>query len=241
MPWPVRAPYVGNAERGELSSPGLSGATIDVDDDAQWVGMEAALGVKLSRELRCRIENLILSERLQYQNPRIPTADVTKAIRTLYREPLPTDRLKRRLAKSRLDAASRLALIHLETNDWSPSVRNISQFAKGRLPDPKLGKRPTDRSQRDLIEILAKVFEVATGTELSKTGFSRTVDARTIPTVVEGKVQDVRYPAGAEYGPFLDFIWEVLRFVPEAPPLPGWRLAELVKADREKVRNKNGT
>lgn len=241
MPWPVRVPYVGNAERGELSSPGLSGATIDVDDDAQWVGMEAALGVKLSRELRCRIENLILSARLQYQNPRIPASDVINAVKTLYREPLPTDRLKRRHAKTQLDPASRLALIRLAAIYWTPNVRNISQFAKSRVPDPKRGKRPTDRPFRDLIEVLAKIFEVATGTKLSKTGFRRTAYARTIPTVVGGVVQDIDYPEGAAYGPLLDLIREVLRFVPEALPLPGWRLEELVKADRAKVRNKNGT
>jgi hypothetical protein len=226
-PWPVRAPLVGNAKLGQQSSAGLVGPTIDVDDDAQWTGMEAALemdpalGEKLGRELRGLVEHLIMSARLEYQQTPVSAADVIRAIKMFYREPLPTNSCERRLEKSCLDAASRLALIHLEINEWSPHDTNISQFANARLPKAKRGRRSRNEVLRRLIVGLEKVFEAATGHKLSATGSSRTVAPRT--------VRGVRYEEGADIGPFPDFVEAVLRFVPEAPPLPRSRLATLVK------------
>jgi hypothetical protein len=216
LAWPVRVPHVGNAEFGQLSSPGFSGAAIDIHDHARWARMEAALGSRIDRNTRERIERLIVFVRLDYQNRSVPAADVIKSIKTMHRDRTAT-------ADS---PALRLACIHLETNKRSRRYKNITKYAKARLPRPKHGRHPEDLPLRRLIPSLVTVFEDVTGRQLSKSGFNTAVEPRTI----NGK----DYPAGAEYGPFLDFVREALQFVPEARRPggrlpPDWRLARLIR------------
>jgi hypothetical protein len=211
-PWPVRAPLVGNAELGLPSSAGLVGYTLGIDDDAQWAGMETALGgTRIDRSNRVRLEQLIALVRLDYENRPVPAANVIKGIKTLHRDRTPTSD----------SPALRLARIQLETNKRSPNHKNIVQYAKSRLPPPKRGRHPDDLPLRRLIPSLVEVFEDVTGRQLSKTGFSRTISPR--------KIGGVQYRAGAAYGAFIGFVRAVLHFIPEAPHLPDWRLETLVR------------